>query len=36
MSATAVVMMLVALVFVWGGLAASIVHLRKHPDPEDD
>jgi hypothetical protein len=29
MSAEAVVMMLVAMVLVWGGLAAAIVNLRR-------
>lgn len=32
MSAGAVVMLIVAIVVVWGGLVASVVHLRRHPD----
>ncbi|SDR97038.1 methionine/alanine import family NSS transporter small subunit [Jiangella sp. DSM 45060] len=39
MSAGAVVMLIVAIVIVWGGLLASLVHLRRHPDvgpPETD
>ncbi|MDS2174173.1 MULTISPECIES: methionine/alanine import family NSS transporter small subunit [Actinomycetes] len=32
MDAAAIVMMLVALITVWGGLVAAIVHLSKHPD----
>lgn len=34
MSASAIVMMIVALVTVWGGLVLSLLHLRKHPDEE--
>ncbi len=34
MSAGAIIMLIVALGTVWGGLAAAIVHLRKHPDEE--
>lgn len=36
MSTTAIVMMVVALLLVWGGLAASLLHLRGHPDEEID
>ncbi len=32
MDTAAIVMMIVALVTVWGGLIASIVHLSRHPD----
>jgi hypothetical protein len=32
MSAPAIIMMIIALCTVWGGLAASILHLRRHPD----
>lgn len=32
MSATAVVMMIVAMVTVWGGLIAAIVNLARHPE----
>ena len=35
MSTAALVMMIVAIVIVWGGLVASIVHLRRHPDQRD-
>lgn len=35
MSTGAVVMMIVAIVIVWGGLVASVVHLRRHPDRRD-
>lgn len=34
MSTGAVLMMILALVTLWGGLALSIVHLQKHPDEE--
>lgn len=34
MSTSAIVMMIVALVTVWGGLVLSLLHLRKHPDDE--
>lgn len=32
MSTGAIVMMIVAIVIVWGGLAAAIIRLRRHPD----
>ncbi|MDT0345284.1 methionine/alanine import family NSS transporter small subunit [Streptomyces litchfieldiae] len=32
MSAGAIVMMIVAMVVVWGGLIAAILKLRGHPD----
>ncbi|HEY9312499.1 methionine/alanine import family NSS transporter small subunit [Williamsia sp.] len=35
MSASAIVMMLIALILVWGGLIASIIHLRGNPDDPD-
>ena len=34
MSAEAVVMMVVAMVLLWGGLAAAIVNLRRGRAPE--
>ncbi|MDN6158417.1 MAG: methionine/alanine import family NSS transporter small subunit [Brevibacterium sp.] len=34
MGTSAIVMMIIAIVTVWGGLGAAIVHLRKHPDAE--
>lgn len=33
MSTGAIIMLLVSIVLIWGGLAASIVQLRRHPDP---
>ena len=35
MSAGAVIMMVIAIVIVWGGLVASILRLRGHPEHED-
>ncbi|AXK32800.1 methionine/alanine import family NSS transporter small subunit [Streptomyces armeniacus] len=36
MSASALIMMIVAIVIVWGGMTAAIMKLRGHPDPPDD
>lgn len=36
MSTGAIIMLLVSIILVWGGLAAAIVQLRRHPDPEPD
>lgn len=35
MNASAVIMMIIAIVLVWGGLVAALIHLRRNPDPED-
>lgn len=35
MSTAAIVMMIVAIVLVWGGLFASAIHLRRHPETND-
>ncbi|WP_084709947.1 methionine/alanine import family NSS transporter small subunit [Nesterenkonia alba] len=32
MGTAAIVMMIVALVTVWGGLIASMIHLWRHPE----
>ncbi|MDQ0644291.1 methionine/alanine import family NSS transporter small subunit [Microbacterium murale] len=32
MTTTAIVMMIVAMVTVWGGLIAAIVNLARHPE----
>lgn len=32
MSISAIVMMSIAIVLVWGGLLVSAVHLTRHPD----
>ncbi|WP_460743159.1 methionine/alanine import family NSS transporter small subunit [Nesterenkonia halophila] len=34
METSAIILMLIALVLVWGGLITAIVHLSRHPDPE--
>ena len=35
MDTPAIVMMIVALVTVWGGMAAAIIHLSRHPEEDD-
>lgn len=35
MSASAIVMLVVAIGTIWGGLAASIVNIMRHPQEED-
>jgi hypothetical protein len=32
MTTTAIVMMIIAMVTVWGGLVAAIVNLARHPE----
>ncbi len=32
MTATAIILMIVAMLVIWGGLTASIVWLRGHPE----
>ncbi len=34
MDPIAIVMMIIAILTVWGGLALALVHLRRHPDEE--
>ena len=36
MNTSAIVMMVISMVFLWGGLALSIIHLSKHPEELDD
>ncbi|GAA1642604.1 methionine/alanine import family NSS transporter small subunit [Georgenia ruanii] len=36
MSAAALVMLVVALLVVWGGLGAAVGFLLRHPLPDDD
>ncbi|WP_313479137.1 methionine/alanine import family NSS transporter small subunit [Microbacterium sp.] len=36
MTPTAVVMMIVAMVTVWGGLALAVVNLVRHPEAAED
>ncbi|MGC0250387.1 methionine/alanine import family NSS transporter small subunit [Pseudactinotalea sp. Z1748] len=35
MDTPAIIMMIVALVTVWGGMAAAIIHLSRHPEDDD-
>ena len=32
MSTSAIIFMIISMVLIWGGLTASIIHLRKNPD----
>ncbi|WP_079166673.1 methionine/alanine import family NSS transporter small subunit [Streptomyces oceani] len=36
MSTSAVIMMAIAILIVWGGLVAALLKLRGHPDEPDD
>ncbi|MER7896669.1 methionine/alanine import family NSS transporter small subunit [Streptomyces sp. NPDC003007] len=36
MSGGAIIMMIIAILIVWGGLGLAIVQLRRHPDPGPD
>lgn len=36
MSTSAIIMMIVFVLVIWGGMAAAIIKLRGHPDPPDD
>ncbi|MEE1617769.1 methionine/alanine import family NSS transporter small subunit [Brachybacterium sp. J153] len=36
MSAPAIIMMIIAIVTVWGGLVAAVVNLSRHPEASDD
>ena len=35
MNTSAIVMMIISMVFLWGGLILSILHLMKHPEELD-
>lgn len=35
MTPTAIIVMILAIAFFWGGLAWSIAHLRRHPELDD-
>ncbi|MDN5688575.1 MAG: methionine/alanine import family NSS transporter small subunit [Brachybacterium sp.] len=35
MSIASIVMMTIAIVTVWGGLAAAVVNLVRHPEKDD-
>lgn len=36
MNTSAIVMMIISMVFLWGGLILSILHLMRHPEEVDD
>ena len=36
MNTSAIVMMVISMVFLWGGLVLSILHLMKHPEELDE
>lgn len=36
MTGIAIFMLIVAIITVWGGLAASIWNLKRHPEDEDE
>ncbi|GGP36279.1 MULTISPECIES: methionine/alanine import family NSS transporter small subunit [Streptomyces] len=36
MSTSAIIMMIIAILIVWGGLITAILRLRSHPQPEED
>ena len=36
MNTSAIVMMVISMVFLWGGVGLSIIHLSKHPEELDD
>ena len=36
MTLTAIIMMIIAMVTVWGGLALAIVNLARHPEVAED
>ena len=36
MNTSAIIMMIISMVFLWGGLILSIVNLSRHPEEIDD
>lgn len=36
MNTSAIIMLIISIVFLWGGLIWSIIHLMKHPEEMDD
>ncbi|MFG3392154.1 methionine/alanine import family NSS transporter small subunit [Streptomyces parvus] len=36
MSTSAIIMMIISMLIVWGGLVAAILRLRRHPQPKDE
>ncbi|OOV79428.1 MULTISPECIES: methionine/alanine import family NSS transporter small subunit [unclassified Acinetobacter] len=35
MNTSALIMMIISMVLLWGGLILASIHLAKHPDEED-
>lgn len=35
MNNSAIVMMIISIVFLWGGLILAVLHLLKHPETQD-
>jgi len=36
MNTSAIVMMIISMLFLWGGFVLSILHLMKHPEELDE
>jgi hypothetical protein len=36
MNTSAIVMLIISIVFLWGGLALAVLHLVKHPESLDE
>ena len=36
MNTSAIIMMIISILFLWGGLVLSILHLTKHPEELDE
>lgn len=36
MNTSAIIMMIISILFLWGGLLLAILHLVKHPEEVDD
>ncbi|WP_445116949.1 methionine/alanine import family NSS transporter small subunit [Acinetobacter sp. WZC-1] len=35
MNTSAIVIMIISMLFLWGGLLMAILHLMKHPEEQD-
>lgn len=36
MNTSAIIMMVISIIFLWGGLILAILHLVRHPESLDD
>ncbi len=36
METSAIIMMAISIIFLWGGLALAVLHLVRHPENLDD